>query len=410
MELSRSGAGGANRRAALGGKTVLDFTRVLAGPYCTMNLADLGAEVIKIENPNGGDETRRFRPPDVAGESTYFLHVNRNKRSAVLDLSKPEGKAAALTLAARADVLVENFRPGVMGRLGLDYDSVRAVNPGVVYCSISGYGSEGPLATRAGLDPVIQGECGLMALTGEPDGEFMRIGVSLVDAMTGLFASQGILAALLARGKGGAGQRLEVSLFDTGVNMLVNFAAGYLMAGVEPPRAGNGNVVAQPAGVFEAADGPFILTCANDTAYERLCRDVLGRPGLIEDPRFATIALRLENERVLSTALNEALAERPRAEWITRLREAGIPAGEVRKVSEALTSPEFESRGMVAIAEHPTAGPLPLLRSPLRLAGTPIREPEPAPTFGQHTESVLRSLAGYDDAGIDALRAAGAIP
>ena len=231
-------------RTALDGVRVLDFTRVLASPYYTMMLSDLGAEIIKIEHPAGGDETRRFLPPQVAGESTYFLHVNRNKKSVVLDLSTAQGKEVVLALAEQVDVVVENFRPGVMARLGLDYDSLRAVNPRLVYCSISGYGTEGPLATRAGLDPVIQGECGLMALTGEPDGEYMRIGVSLVDTMTGVLASQTILAALLARGHSGVGQRVEVSLFDTGVNMLVNFGAAYLMAGVEPARPGNGNLVA----------------------------------------------------------------------------------------------------------------------------------------------------------------------
>ena len=395
--------------AALDGIRVLDFTRVLAGPYCTMSLGDLGAEIIKVENPAGGDETRRFLPPDIDGESTYFLHVNRNKKSVVIDLSQPAGKEVALELAHGADVLVENFRPGVMQRLGLDYDTVRAGNKGIIYCSVSGYGTEGPFSTRAGLDPVIQGECGLMALTGEPDGEPMRIGVSLVDAMTGVFASQTILGALVARGRSGEGQRVEVSLFDTGVNMLVNFGAAYLMAGVEPERPGNGNLVAQPSGVYHASDGRLVVTCANQAAFERLCVDVLDAPELLADPRFGDNPGRLAHTDALSAAINERLGAEPRARWLERLRAAGIPGGEVRTVSEALTSEEFASRGLLTEVTHPTLGALTQLRSPMRLAGTPVREPESAPTFGQHTREVLQSVLGYDEARLAALDAAGVI-
>lgn len=394
---------------ALDGIRVLDFTRVLAGPYCTLSLGDLGAEIIKIENPAGGDETRRFLPPDIDGESTYFLHVNRNKKSVVIDLSKPQGKALALELAHRADVLVENFRPGVMHRLGLDYDTVREGNEGIIYCSVSGYGTEGPHATRAGLDPVIQGECGLMALTGEPDGEPMRIGVSLVDAMTGTFASQAILAALVARGRSGRGQRVEVSLFDTGVNMLVNFGAAYLMAGVEPERPGNGNLVAQPSGVYHAADGRVVVTCANQAAFERLCGDVLDAPELIDDPRFLDNPARLSHTEVLSDEINRRLGTASRAVWLERLRAAGIPGGEVRSVAEALGSDEFAARDLVTEVSHPTLGPLRQLRSPMRLDETPCREPESAPTFGQHTREVLRAVLGYEDAALDAWTDAGVI-
>lgn len=396
-------------RTALDGVRVLDFTRVLAGPYCTMMLSDLGAEIIKIEHPAGGDETRRFLPPQVAGESTYFLHVNRNKKSVVLDLSTAQGKEVVLALAEQVDVVVENFRPGVMARPGLDYDSLRAVNPRLVYGSISGYGTEGPLATRAGLDPVIQGECGLMALTGEPDGEYMRIGVSLVDTMTGVLASQTILAALLARGHSGVGQRVEVSLFDTGVNMLVNFGAAYLMAGVEPARPGNGNLVAQPAGVYQASDGALIVTCANDAAYVRLCHDVLDAPELLDDP-FVDIPARLIHTQALTEALNQRLGTRPRSTWLARLRAAGIPGGEVRSVAEALTSEEFLARNLTATVEHPTGGSLTVMRPSMRMAGTPCREPSPAPLLGQHTEEVLAEVGGFDAPALARLRVAGAIP
>jgi crotonobetainyl-CoA:carnitine CoA-transferase CaiB-like acyl-CoA transferase len=400
----------AGQPTALEGLRVLDFTRVLAGPYCTLMLSDLGAEVIKVENPAGGDETRRFLPPDVEGESTYFLHVNRNKKSVVLDLSKPEGKAAALALAAKADVLVENFRPGVMARLGLDYQSIKADNPRIVYCSISGYGTTGPLATRAGLDPVIQAECGLMALTGEPDGQPMRIGVSLVDAMTGLFASQTILAALTHRGMSGLGQQVEVSLFDTGVNMLVNFASSFLMAGVEPGRPGNGNLVSQPAGLFEASDGSFVVTCASDAAFVKFCEGVLKAPELAGDPRFKTNRERLTNQAALTAELNARLSTNTRDAWIKRMREVGVPGGEVRTVAQALTSEEFHARDMITEVEHPTAGVLRMLRPPMLMAGTPIRAPAPAPLFGEHTETVLRDIAGYDNDGIGCLRDAGVIP
>ena len=395
--------------AALQGIRVLDFTRVLAGPYCTLSLGDLGAEIIKVENPAGGDETRKFLPPELEGESTYFLHVNRNKKSVVLDLSQPEGKRIALELSHRADVLVENFRPGVMTRLGLDYDSVRAGNQGIVYCSISGYGTKGPLATRAGLDPVIQGECGLMALTGEPDGEPMRIGVSLVDAMTGVFASQSVLAALVARGVSGVGQRVEVSLFDTGINMLVNFGAAYLMAGIDPDRPGNGNLVAQPAGVYQAQDGRLIVTCPNETQFARMCRDVLDAPELLEDPRFRDNPSRLEHVEALTSALNQRLSVRPRAEWLEALRSAGVPGGEVRTVGEALNSEEFESRDLVAEVSHPKLGLLSLMRGPMQLDGTPCVEPVAAPMFGEHTNDVLTDLLGYDLEELDALKASGVI-
>ncbi|MBT6276285.1 MAG: CoA transferase [Chromatiales bacterium] len=391
----------ATRAPALKGVRIIDFTRVLAGPYCTVMLSDLGAEVIKVENPAGGDESRQFKPPALAGESTYFMALNRNKKSVVLDLSTPAGKAAATRLADDADVVVENFRPGVMQRLGLDYATLSEHNPGLIYCAISGYGSSGPLATRPGLDPVIQAECGLMAMTGEPDGRPMRIGVSLVDATTGHFACQAILAALYERQTSGAGQRLEVSLFDTGVNMLVNFAASYLMAGVTPGRPGNGNLVSQPAGVYQAADGPFVLTCVGDNAFRRLCVEVLERPELVEDPRFIDNPSRLAHAVTLTHELDQQLHTLTRETWLARLRAASIPCGEVRTVKEALESAEFQAANLATTVDHPIAGQIRVLRSPLRMSATPLVDPCPAPTFGEHTDEVLTEL-GYDEVALAA--------
>ena len=378
--------------SVLGDVRVLDFTRVLSGPYCTAMLSDLGAEVIKIEAPGGVDPSRSFSPPDVAGESTYFMQLNRNKQSVVLDLGTPHGRAAAAALASTVDVVVENFRPGVTHRLGLDYDAVKAANPDVVYCSITGYGSTGPLAGRAGLDPVIQAESGLMAMTGEPDGAPMRIGISLVDVTSGMYAAHAILAALMHRNRTGEGQQVAVSLFDTGVNMLTNFGASYLMTGVEPGRPGNGNLVAQPSGLYQSADGPLVMSCVGDSAFRRLCIEGLEQPQLVEDERFATNPARLAHVDALSAILNALFAEDRREVWIEKLRGAGIPCGEVRSVAQAMQSPEFAQAGLVDEVEHPRAGKVPLLRSPVRMDRTPVKTPAAAPALGQHTEQVLATL------------------
>ena len=376
----------------LGDIRVLDFTRVLSGPYCTAMLSDLGAEVIKIEGPGGGDPSRSFLPPEVAGESTYFLQLNRNKLSVVLDLATAAGKRAAVELAATVDVVVENFRPGAMQRLGLDYEAVKERNPDVVYCSITGYGSTGPFANRAGLDPVIQAESGLMAMTGEPDGAPMRIGISLVDVSAGMYAAQAVMAALMHRQQTGAGQRVEVSLFDTGVNMLTNFGASYLMTGAEPERPGNGNLVAQPSGVYQAADGSMVMTCVGDPAFKRLCADGLGQPELAQDPRFATNPARLANVDALNSALNTILGKQPRDMWIKSFRAIGVPAGEVRTVREALESPEFYHSDLIDEVVHGSAGTLRLLRSPIHMSGTPVQSPSPAPLLGEHTAQVLADV------------------
>jgi len=396
--------------AALDGIRVLDFTRVLAGPYCTMMLSELGAEIVKIENPAGGDESRSFMPPERNGVATYFMHLNRNKKSVVIDLAKEDGRAAARALADHCDVLIENFRPGVMDRLGLGHEQLSERNPGLVYCSISGYGSEGELAARPGFDPVIQAESGLMSLTGEPDGQPMRIGVSMVDIMAGMYAGQGVLAALVARGRTGIGQRLDVCLLDTGVNMLSNFGAAYLATGYEAPRIGNGNLVSQPGGVYQAADGPFVLTTANDRQYRALCLDVLEDAALADDPAYRTNPDRLTNVDSLSAALNARFAARDRDAWVARIRAAGIPAGPIRTIPEALESDDVKQRGLIWETKHPVAGDVRLLRQPIRMRGTPGRPPVPSAGLGEHTARMLTDVAGYDAATIAALRAAGVIP
>jgi crotonobetainyl-CoA:carnitine CoA-transferase CaiB-like acyl-CoA transferase len=393
--------------SVLDGVRVLDFTRVLSGPYCTAMLSDLGAEVIKIEGPGGGDSSRSFLPPAIVGESTYFLQLNRNKLSVVLDLATDAGRRAAVELAETADVIVENFRPGAMQRFGLAYENVKERNPEVVYCSITGYGSTTALAERAGLDPVIQAESGLMAMTGEPDGAPMRIGISLVDVTSGMYASQAVLAALMHRQQTGCGQRVEVSLFETGVNMLANFGASYLMTGAEPERPGNGNLVAQPSGVYQAADGYMVLTCVGDPAFKRLCSEGFARPELAEDERFATNPLRLANVDALTVALNAMLAKRARGEWIQAFRAIGVPAGEVRTVPDAMRSPEFHHCAVVDEVDHPTAGTLPVLRSPIRMSATPVVAPSAAPLLGEHTAQVLAELELTDSECEEIARRAG---
>ena len=268
------------------GIRVLDLTRVLAGPYATLVLADLGADVIKIENTQGGDDSRQFQPPTVGDIATYFLSVNRNKKSVAIDLKRDAGRALFLTLAQQSDVVVENYRTGVVERLGIDYDSVKAVNPDVIYCSVSGYGRTGSKAMVAGYDPTSQAESGLMSMSGEPDGQPTRIGISHVDMMTGLFAAQAISAALWHRRSGGGGQRIETCLFDTALNMLINFGATQLLTGDNPSRSGNGSPVAHPSGVYRAQDGDFMITVASDRLFYNFCYDVMERPELVDDPDY----------------------------------------------------------------------------------------------------------------------------
>ncbi len=391
----------------LAGITVLDLSRVLAGPYCSLLLADTGAEVIKIENPAGGDDSRRFSRPDHSGHSIYFLTVNRNKKSVALDLKHPDGRAAFLKLVAAADVVLENFRTGVMERLGLGYETLREVRPSLVFCAISGYGRDGPNANVPGYDPVAQAETGLMSMTGEADGPAMRTGSSLVDMVCGMFAAQAITAALRDVERTGEGRFIEASLHEAGLNMLLNFAGSCLITGVSPTRAGNTNQVAQPAGVYQAADGPLMIAVANNRQFQRLCREVLDRPDLAEDPRFIENASRVADTAALTEELSRTLAARPRDEWVKRMRAADVPAGVVATVAQALAADIVATRGTVCEVSHTAVGSYPALMSPVRLHDTEPTSRVGAPLLGEHTRDVLRRLGRLSDTEVEALVAAG---
>ena len=397
------------RKHALEGITVLDFTRVLAGPYCTMTLSDLGAEIIKVENPKVGDESRTFRPPTFGEESAYFLAVNRNKKSLALNPSLPEGQAVARELAAKADVVIENYRSGVMERWGMDYDSLAAEDPSIIYCSISGYGRDGELSDRAGYDPVIQAESGIMSVTGEPDGDPMRMGVSLTDILAGLFAGQAILAALVHRRETGQGQRIDIPLYDTGAAVLVPFASAFLTAGLEFARFGNSSPFAQPIGTYNASDGPFLLTVGNDALWRKLCVEVLKAPELPEDPEFASNETRAGNRSRLNAILNEIFSKDTRDNWIAKMRKSGVPAGPIRTVGEAMRSPETRARGLIKKVPHTAAGEVSVVRSPMKLSGTPVRDPVGSPLHGEHSEQILQNVLGYDSDHIAALAASGVV-
>lgn len=383
--------------------TVLDFSRVLAGPYCTMQLADLGARVIKIEQPGRGDDTRAWGPPFVGGESAYFLSVNRNKESLALDLKHERARPILQRLLARADILVENFRPGTMARFGLDYESVAPQHPRLIYCSISGFGQTGPRRLEAGYDAMMQAEGGLMSLTGAADGPPFRLGVAIGDIATGMFAVQGILAALLARGRTSRGQRVDIAMLDA-VTALLSYQAAGAFAGATPVRMGNRHPSIAPYDTFSTADGEFVLSVGNDDQFRRLAA-VLRRPGLAGDPRFLTNADRVVNYAALRAELTAALADWTRADLLTALTEAGVPSGAVRTVTEALADPQVAARGMIVPLEHATAGPIRVLGTPLKLSETPAEIRTPPPALGQHTAAILEHDAGLSAAEIQALAA-----
>lgn len=395
-------------RGPLAGIRVLEFGQVLAAPYAGMMLADQGAEVIKIEPP-AGEPSRGYMPPDVDGHSPYFLSVNRNKLGFAVDLKSDAGRQAVLDLAARSDVVIENFRAGVMDRLGLGYETLKALNRGVVYCAVSGYGRSGAFADRAGYDPIAQAESGLMALTGEKDGPPMRSGTSLVDMATGMFAAQAITAALFARHGTGEGQVVEVSLYGSALNMLVNFAAQSLICGDDPRRFGSGSQAAQPSGVYRSKDGEFMITVGSDSMYRRFCEEVLGRPDLGTDPRFATNAGRLRNKDAMDQAFAPVFAGYANADLIRRMRAAAIPCGEILGVRDALASPMTEALGLIGSAPHAALSELKTLLPGYSFSRTPVRDPIGAPLIGEHSRDVLRRVAGYDEARIEALIAEGAV-
>jgi crotonobetainyl-CoA:carnitine CoA-transferase CaiB-like acyl-CoA transferase len=389
-------------RPPLTGARVVDLSRVLAGPYATMALADLGAEVIKIEHPRGGDETRSWGPPFAGGESAYFLSVNRGKKSVALDLKDREGRDLALELCAGADVVIENFRAGGAARLGLDYESVRGRRRDVVYCSISGFGARPPL-DRPGYDFTVQAESGLMSITGEPEGQPMKVGVAVVDVLTGLNAAVAIVAALFRREQTGEGERIEVSLLASAFSALVNVAANALVTGEEPPRLGNAHASIVPYEPFATADGWLAVAAANDGLFRRLCA-VVARPELAADRRYATNEGRVRNRRLLVAALGDAFAERSSDEWLDELLAAGVPAGKIRGVAEALRG----AGDATVVVDHPTAGALPLVKPPFELDRSHAAPAEPPPLLGQHTREVLAGL-GVDDERLARLEQRGVI-
>ncbi|HEX7736685.1 MAG TPA: CoA transferase [Ktedonobacteraceae bacterium] len=371
--------------ATLSDVVVVDLSRVLAGPYATMMLGDLGATVIKIEQPGRGDDTRQFGPPYIAGESAYYLGLNRNKQSLELDYTTPEGKGKLVKLITGAAVLVENFRPGTLQRYGLDYESLRELNPGLIYCSISGYGQTGPYAGRPGYDFVAQAESGIMAVTGEPEGEEVRVGVPVGDMSAGMFGALAILAALRYRDRTGRGQHIDIALLETTMSLLSNVSSNYLISGAEAGRYGNGHPNIVPYQVFHTSDGALVVTCGNDRLYQELCR-VMGREDLARDARFATNPLRVVNRAELVPILQEIFRQRASEEWLPDLRAAGIPCGPINPVSRAFHNPQIEERGFVWECEHPTAGTIKLVGSPMRFSETPTRLYKAPPLLGEDND------------------------
>lgn len=404
---------------ALGHIRVLDLSRVLAGPWCSQNLADLGADVIKIERPGSGDDTRAWGPPyarDADGhdtsEAAYYLSANRGKRSVTVDIATSEGQALIRDLARHADVVLENYKVGQLKRYGLDYDSLKAVKPDLVYCSITGFGQDGPYAHRAGYDFLIQGMGGLMSVTGErddlPGGGPQKAGVALTDLMTGMYATIAVLAALTHRDRTGAGQYIDMALLDTQVAMLANVGSNYLNSGKAPKRWGNAHANIVPYQTFACSDGHIIVATGNDGQYQKFV-EAGGRPDLAADPRFATNPARVANRDVLVPLLAEMVATRGRDEWIALLEAVGVPCGPINDVGEVFANEQVQARGMAVSLPHPAAGQVTLVRSPMKMSGTPATSDKAPPLLGQHTDEVLRDVLGCSSDDIAALRARGVV-
>ncbi len=404
---------------SLEGIRVLDLSRVLAGPWCTQTLADLGADVIKIERPGAGDDTRNWGPPFLptadgreSHESAYYLGANRNKRSVTCDIAQPEGQALVRELAEHCDVFIENFKVGDMARYGLDYASLKAINPRLVYCSLTGFGQSGPYAPRAGYDYIIQGMGGLMSVTGERDdlnGGPQKVGVAVADLFTGMYATVGILAALRHAERTGEGQHLDMALLDTQVAMLANLGANYLVSDQAPGRMGNAHQNIVPYQVFEVApraDGGkdfIILAVGNDGQYAKFC-EVAGRPDLASEPRFVKNADRVRHRAELVPMLEAVMKTRAKADWLSALEAAKVPCGAINSLDEVFSDPQVQARGMVTHWQHPLRADLPLVSSPIKLEKTPVRTDRPPPMLGQHTDEVLGELLGVDAARLATLR------
>jgi crotonobetainyl-CoA:carnitine CoA-transferase CaiB-like acyl-CoA transferase len=386
---------------------VLDLSRVLSGPVCTMLLADMGAKVIKVEPPPLGDDSRQWGPPFIGGISTYFLSVNRNKKSLGLNLKTDEGRRVLWKLVERADVLIENFRPGVLDRLGFGYNAVSSVNPRAVYCSISGFGHTGPYRDRPGYDVIAQGESGMMDLTGYADGPPAKLGASLADIVAGLYAFNGICLALLARHRTGRGQHVDVSLLDGMVSTLTYHALIYLSTGRSPKRAGTRHPSIVPYECFQAKDGYVNIAVTNQKQWENFCR-ILDFPEIASDARFETMKARLANYNELRPMIDRAVSKMTRAEVMVCMSEVGIPAGPINTVGEILEDPHIRAREMVAELTHPEYGPLRVLGIPVKLSETPGVVENAPPKFGEHNNEVLKSL-GYGESEIAALTGGGAV-
>jgi formyl-CoA transferase len=394
---------------------ILDMTRALAGPYCTMMLGDLGADVLKVERPDSGDDSRGWGPPFVGipygpypGESAYFLAANRNKRSLTVNIQTPDGQEIIRRLASISDVLVENYRTGALDQMGLGYPELHSLFPGLVYCSISGYGRTGPLAERPGYDAILQAEGGMMSITGEVDGPPSRVGIPIVDITAGMFAATSILAALHARDRTGEGQQIDISLFDSEIALMANVASNYLVGGDQPRRLGNAHPNLAPYEAFSARDGWFMLGAANERQWGLLC-DMLGRPDMKTDSRFATNRHRVANREALVDELNRIFSQRDVNDWLADIAKADLPCGPINSLPQVFAHPQALAREMTLESEHPTAGMVRMTGFPYKLSQTPAEIQRPPPRLGEHTEEVLTGLLSYSPEGVALLRDQGAI-
>ncbi len=389
--------------------TVLDLSRVLAGPYCSMMLGDLGAEVIKVERPELGDDTRHWDPPSAGGEAAYYLCVNRNKRSLTVNMKEAEGREIIRELARKSDILIENFKVGTLEKMGLGYEEIRKINPGIIYCSITGFGQNGPYKDKPGYDFMIQGMGGIMSFTGDPEGPPMKVGVAIVDITAGLFASSAILAALRHREKTGAGQFIDIALLDSVVAWLANVGSNYLISGQLPRRYGNAHPNIVPYEPFMAGDGIYIaLAVGNDLQWRKFCK-LAGIDPLAEDPRFATNAARVNHREELIPVIREKMLDRTAEEWLKVLDENKIPCGPINTLDKVFSDPQVLEREMVADIPHPTADSFKMVASPMKLTETPCEITRHPPLLGEHTEQLLKEMLGFDMDRIQKLRASGII-
>lgn len=396
------------RPRPLDGIRVLDLARILAGPWCAMILGDLGAEVIKVELPGSGDDTRRWGPPWVGGESAYYMAANRNKQGITVNFKDERGKAIIRELAKQSDIVIENYKVGALDRLGLGYDALKELNPGLIWCSITGYGQTGPDAHRAGYDVIAQGEGGIMSITGEPDGEPVKLGIAVTDITTGLYSTVAILSALHVRDQTGLGQRIDAALLPTAVGWLANIGSGYLVSGELPKRFGNAHANLVPYQTFKARDRWMIVGVGNNKLFESLCQ-IIGRPDLAVDPRFDSNPNRVANRDELIPVLEEIFPTRDADDWLAEMAEAGIPSGPINTVDRAINHRQIQHRGMVVEVPHPTIGSLKLIGPPFILSETPAAVRSHPPLLGEHTDEVLRELLGYSDEDIAALHEDGVV-